>query len=148
MNSLLFPKRKSFLIVMFFCSLMTFSQEESIDVPFAILEEIPQFPNCKDMAYENEKNCFMQEMNNHIKSNFRYPTLALKKNIQGRITVMFVINSKGYVSNIKAHVPEGCEILAKEAIRIIKLLPKFKPGMQKGKPVGVSYAQPIMFKLQ
>ena len=41
----------------------------------------------------------------------------------------------------------GCELLREEAIRIIKLLPKFKPGMQRGKAVGVSYALPINFKL-
>jgi protein TonB len=54
------------------------------------------------------------------------------------------------VENIVAKSPEDCidcEILEKEAIRIISLLPKFKPGMQKGKPVKVKYAQPITFKL-
>lgn len=135
------------LILIFLCSTISFAQEKDIDVPFVVLEDIPTFSNCIGIVRSEGINCFMQEMNNHIQLNFRYPKKALKNKIEGRVTVMFVINSKGYVSNIKGHAPEGCELLAKEAERIIKLLPRFKPGMQKGKPVGVSYAQPIVFKL-
>ena len=80
----------------------------------------------------------------------RYPTVAKQKKIQGRILVTFLINYEGVVENIVAKSPEDCkdwEILDKESIRIISLLPKFKPGMQKGKPVKVKYTQPITFKL-
>jgi protein TonB len=51
------------------------------------------------------------------------------------------------VTAIKTSAPEGCELLEREASRIIQLLPKFMPGEQKGEPVSVSYAQPIMFRL-
>ena len=124
-----------------------FSQEETIDAPFVILEEIPRFPNCLEVEDKDSKECYFQEMNNHIKENFRYPIKAKKKNIQGRVTVKFIIDTEGYVVNIETKAPKGCELLEQEAVRIIKLLPRFKPGIQKGKPVSVSYAQPIMFKL-
>ncbi|WP_339836684.1 energy transducer TonB [uncultured Flavobacterium sp.] len=142
-------KRNVLVLICFLTALTCFSQEEeSIDVPFVVLEEIPMFPNCINVERSEGKNCFMQEMNNHIAQNFKYPRKAAKKNIQGRVTVMFVINYQGDIINIKTKAPVGCELLAAEAERIIKLLPKFKPGMQKGSPVSVSYAQPIVFKLK
>ncbi|MFT7252138.1 MAG: protein TonB [Flavobacterium sp.] len=142
-------RRNVLVLICFLTTLACFSQEEeSIDVPFAYLEEVPKFPNCLKVPNDEAKNCFIQEMNNHIKLNFRYPDKAIKDNIQGRVTVLFIIDSDGYVTNMKTHIPEGCDILALEAERILKLLPRFKPGMQKGKSVGVSYAQPIMFKLE
>lgn len=148
MKNILSSVMKLNLVLFLFCSTMSFAQDEEIDVPFVVLEDIPKFPNCVDVPYEDAKNCFMQEMNNHIRLNFRYPSIAKKKNIQGRVTVKFIINGEGNVINVETKAPEGCELLAEEAARIIKLLPKFKPGMQKGKPVSVSYAQPIMFKLE
>lgn len=60
---------------------------------------------------------------------------------------MFVIDKNGDVTNIKTKAPEGCQLLEDEAIRIVKLLPKFKPAIQRGKAVSISYAQPILFKL-
>ncbi|WP_339887500.1 energy transducer TonB [uncultured Flavobacterium sp.] len=136
------------LILIFLLSVNCFSQEEEgKSVPFAVLEEIPMFPNCNDIPKSEEKNCFMQEMNNHIKLNFKYPKRAVRNNIQGRVTVRFLINHEGYVVISKTIASEGCELLSEEAERIINLLPRFKPGMQKGNPVGVFYAQPIVFKL-
>ena len=151
MNSLLFSTRKLLLILFVLFTSISYSQEEEkIDVPFAILEDIPRFPNCIDdsMSTQEAKQCFNQEMNNHIKMHLKYPREAVKKKIEGRVTVLFIINNQGYIKNIRIKSAVGTELLAIEAERIMKLLPKFKPGMQKGKPVNVSYAQPIMFKLQ
>lgn len=136
------------VILMFLLSESCFSQEsKNSNVPFTVLEDVPMFPNCIDVERSEGRNCFMQEMNNHIKLNFRYPKKAKKNKIQGRVTVMFLINYEGYVEITKIVAQEGTELLAEEAERIIKLLPKFKPGMFKGEPVDVMYAQPIVFKL-
>ena len=64
--------------------------------------------------------------------------------------MIFIIDKEGNViiDKTKGSNREGSEFLEKETERIINLLPKFKPGMYKNKPVKVSYAQPIMFKLQ
>ncbi len=135
------------LILILWCTTISFAQEKDLDVPFAVLEEIPMFPNCINVERSEGRNCFMQEMNNHVKLNFNYPKKARKNKIQGRVTVMFLINHEGYVEITKIVSQEGNELLAQEAERIIKLLPKFKPGMLKGEPVDVMYAQPILFKL-
>ncbi|CAM3588937.1 energy transducer TonB [Flavobacterium gelidilacus] len=135
------------LILFLLSSTFSFAQNQDIDVPFVVLEDIPQFDNCEITSGKEAKDCFFQMMNNHIISNFRYPKQAVKKNIQGRVTVLFVIDKNGDITNIKTHAPEGCQLLEIEAVRIIKLLPKFKPAIQRGEAVGVSYAQPINFKL-
>ena len=119
-------------------------------IPFAVLENPPRFKGCEEKSYSDAKECFMTAMNNHIKTNFTYPKEALDKDIQGRITILFDINKEGDIENLRMRGTgyEGSEFLEKEGERIIKSLPKFKPGMIEGKPVAVSYAQPIMFKLQ
>lgn len=147
MKNILFSVLKLNLILLLFCTTIGFAQDEDIDVPFAVIEDIPRFPNCYEISIKEAKECFNRELSNHIMNNFRYPKLAEKNKIQGKVLVLFLINSEGYVSILDTKTPMGCELLREEAIRIIKLLPKFKPGMQKGKPVAVSYAQPINFKL-
>jgi protein TonB len=147
MKDILFSVMKLNLILLLFFTTIGFAQEENRDVPFTALEEVPKFDNCSEVAKENGVSCFMQMMNRHIAKNFRYPVKAREKNIQGRVNVFFTINEIGNVSNIRTTAPKGCELLELEAIRIIKLLPKFEPGIQKGQPVSVSYVQPINFKL-
>lgn len=135
------------LILIFLYSTVSFAQTEDIHVPFTNLEDVPRFPNCIEVPNEEAKECFIKEMNNHIRANFNYPEKARKRKIQGRVTVLFVINQEGILKIYDTHTPEGCELLAEEAERIIKLLPRFKPGEQRGEPVSVSYAQPILFKI-
>lgn len=125
-------------------------QEEAIEdenVPFAVIDEVPQFEACKDLTGKDGKNCFEQEMNKHIKNNIQYPEQAQEADIQGRVMVRFVINKNGEIENIYTRGPINGELLEKEAIRILKLLPKFKPATQKGKNVNVSYIIPINFVL-
>ena len=64
------------------------------------------------------------------------------------IGFIIVIDKDGSITNVQARGPKGGELLEKEALRVISKLPKFKPGMQRGKPVKVKYSQPITFKLQ
>lgn len=152
MKNILFSVLKLNLILLLFCTTIGFAQENKDEIicPITIIEDIPKFPNCGNetkINIEESKKCFFQEMNNHIKTYFNYPKIAKKKKIQGRVIVKFIISNEGNVTNIETSAPNGCELLEKEAVRIIKLLPKFKPGEQLGKPVAVSYSQPINFKL-
>lgn len=124
-------------------------KDEDVNVPFSVLEVAPKFKTCKDSIEQDAKSCFFVKMNEHIAKNLKYPKEAKNANIQGRIITMFIINKKGEVQNlqIKGTRNEGSHYLEAESERIIKLLPKFIPGMQRGKLVNVSLAIPIIFKL-
>lgn len=118
------------------------------EVPFAVIEDVPVFPGCEGVAKNKRLECFMEQMAKHIKKNQQYPEKAMEEGIQGRVSVLFVIDKDGSISNVQVRGPKGGELLEKEAKRVIEKLPKFKPGMQRGKPVRVKYSQPITFKLQ
>lgn len=124
-------------------------EEVDVDVPFAVLEDVPLFPGCEKVPRAQQRDCFMEQMNKHIIKHFDYPTRAKEDGVQGRITVMFVIDKTGNVTNLRIRGlnKKGSELLENEAERIIKKLPKFTPGKQRGKAVPVSYAQPILFKI-
>ncbi|WP_242093179.1 energy transducer TonB [Aestuariivivens sediminicola] len=118
--------------------------EEDVEVPFAVIEEVPVFPGCEGLSKTESKACFQLKMQEHVVHHFVYPETALDLGLQGRVSVIFAIDSKGYVTGIRSRGPD--RILEKEAERIIGLLPKMVPGKQRGKPVKVTYAVPIFFK--
>jgi periplasmic protein TonB len=118
------------------------------ELPFAVIEDIPLFPGCEMVAKSKRLDCFNEKMAAHIKKNFNYPQVAAEDGIQGRVSVQFLIDKEGNVTDIKMRGPKGGELLEKEAMRIISKLPKFTPGKQRGKPVRVKYGLPINFKLQ
>ena len=102
---------------------------------FQIVEEMPSFPggDVKLMEY--------------IAKNIKYPQIARESGIQGRVFIGFVVEPDGSISNVKLlrGIGGGCD---EEAMRVIKSLPKWKPGKQRGKAVRVSYQIPVFFKLQ
>lgn len=118
--------------------------EEDIEVPFAVIENVPVFPGCKGKTNAELKNCFQDNVTKHIVEHFKYPEQAIELGLSGKVYVMFTVNSKGYISNIKTRGPD--KILEKEASRIIGLLPKMEPGKQRGKAVNVPYSVPINFQ--
>ncbi len=120
--------------------------EEDVEVPFAAIENVPVYPGCEGKSKKEMKDCFQKKIQEHVMKNFQYPDTALELRIQGRVSVIFVIDSKGHTTNVRSRGPD--KILETEAERIIKLLPKMIPGKQRGKSVKVSYAVPIFFKLQ
>ena len=124
------------------------AEEIDEEVPFAVIEDVPVFPGCEGVAKNKRLDCFMEQMAKHIKKNQQYPERAMEDGIQGRVSVLFVIDKDGGISNVQVRGPKGGELLENEAKRVIEKLPKFKPGMQRGKPVKVKYSQPITFKLQ
>ena len=118
--------------------------EEEVEVPFAIIENVPVYPGCIGKNNDELKTCFQENVTKHIVANFRYPEQAIELGLSGKVYVMFVVDSKGKISNIRTRGPD--KILEKEASRIIGLLPKMEPGKQRGKAVNVPYSVPINFQ--
>ena len=119
---------------------------EDVDVPFAVIEDVPIFPGCEKVAKSKRRECFQDQINKHIRKNFRYPEIAQEMGIQGRVYVNFIISKDGSISNIRMRGPD--KNLEKEAARIIGKLPSMTPGKQRGRPVRVPFSIPITFILQ
>ena len=118
------------------------------ELPFAVIENVPVFPGCEGLPKNKQRECFDEKMDEHVRKHFSYPQRAAEELIQGRVQVQFMIDKNGNATDIKVRGPKGGELLEKEAIRIFSKLPKFIPGKQRNKPVGVRYAKPVTFKLQ
>lgn len=121
-------------------------QEEEVIVPFAIIEQAPIYPGCESVPKDQQRNCFQEKIERHVRDNFTYPQVALELGIQGRVYVLFEIDKDGSVINLKFRAPD--KNLEQEARRIISKLPKFIPGKQRGKPVKVAFSIPINFTIQ
>ena len=119
---------------------------EEVDVPFAVIEDVPIFPGCEKVKKSERRDCFQEKMNKHIRKNFRYPEIAQEMGIQGRVYVNFIIAKDGQITNIRMRGPD--KNLEKEAQRIISKLPSMIPGKQRGRPVRVPFSIPITFRLQ
>ena len=110
-------------------------EEEAEAEPFVVVEEMPMFPGGET------------ELLKWISENTQYPEIAKENNIQGKVIVRFCVTAKGTVDRVSILKPVDDE-LDKEAIRVVKTLPAFKPGKQGGKPVPVWYMVPINFTLK
>tara|TARA_E500000178_G_scaffold148729_1_gene148356 strand:+ start:40 stop:744 length:705 start_codon:yes stop_codon:yes gene_type:complete len=119
---------------------------EDIDVPFAVIEDVPIFPGCESVAKSQRRTCFQDKINQHIRRNFRYPEIAQEMGIQGRVYVNFIIAKDGSITNIRMRGPD--KNLENEALRIISRLPQMTPGKQRGRAVRVPFSIPITFRLQ
>ena len=120
--------------------------EEDIDVPFAVIEDVPIYPGCEGVPKSQRRDCFQEQINKHIRKNFRYPEIAQEMGIQGRVYVQFVIAKDGQITNVRMRGPD--KNLEKEAERIISKLPQMTPGKQRGRAVRVPFSIPITFRLQ
>ena len=119
---------------------------DDIDVPFAVIEDVPIFPGCESVSKSERRNCFQDKINQHIRRNFRYPEIAQEMGIQGRVYVNFIIAKDGSITNIRMRGPD--KNLENEAQRIISRLPQMTPGKQRGRAVRVPFSIPITFRLQ
>ena len=119
---------------------------EDVDVPFAVIEDVPIYPGCERVAKSKRRDCFQEQINKHIRKNFRYPEIAQEMGIQGRVYVNFVIDKDGGITSIRMRGPD--KNLEKEAQRIISKLPRMTPGKQRGRAVRVPFSIPITFRLQ
>ena len=120
--------------------------DDDIDVPFAVIEDVPIYPGCERVAKSKRRECFQERINQHIKKNFRYPEIAQEMGIQGRVYVSFVISTDGSIINVRSRGPD--KNLEGEAERIIGRLPRMIPGKQRGRAVRVPFSIPITFRLQ
>ena len=102
---------------------------------FKIVEEMPSFPGGE------------QKLMKYVGDNVKYPQIARETGIQGRVFVNFVVEPDGSVSNVSVlrGIGGGCD---EEAMRVVKNMPKWKPGKQRGKAVRVQYMLPINFTLK
>jgi len=111
------------------------AEEEEESQVFFIVEDMPEFPG-GELA-----------LRKFIANAIKYPVIAQENGISGKVYVNFVVDKDGSVTAAK--VARGVDpSLDKEALRVVNSLPKWKPGMQRGKPVKVSYTVPISFVLQ
>ena len=112
-------------------------EEEEVEEQqiFQVVEEMPEFPGG------------MGECMKWLGKNMKYPTISQENGVQGRVIVQFVVNRDGSI--VDAVVARGVDpYLDKEALRVVGLMPKWKPGKQRGKAVRVKYTLPVMFRLQ
>ena len=109
-------------------------EEEAI--PFQLVEEKPSF-NGGDA----------NEFSKWVNSKLQYPEIAKENGVQGRVTLQFTVNPDGSVSNVK--VLRGVDSsLDKEAVRVVSMSPKWKPGKQRDRAVKVTYTFPVIFQLR
>lgn len=123
-------------------------EDEDIEVPFAFIENVPVFPGCeKGKGQAAKKKCMSDKIKKFVQRKFN-TDLAGDLGLSGKqtIRVLFKIDKNGNVSSVQSRAPHPS--LEKEAARVIRSLPKMKPGKQRGKPVIVSYNLPIVFIVQ
>ncbi len=109
-------------------------EEEDDDEFFMVVENMPEFPG-GDLG-----------LMKYIQRNVKYPPIAKEYNITGKVYVSFIVDKSGAVTNVK--IVRGVDKnLDAEALRVVKSLPKYKPGKQRGQPVRVMFTIPINFTL-
>lgn len=111
-------------------------EEEDEQVVFVIVESMPEFPGGQQALFK------------YLSENVKYPVIAQENGIQGRVICQFVVNKDGSIVDVEVARSAGDASLDKEAVRVIKSMPKWKPGQQRGKAVRVKYTVPVNFKLQ
>lgn len=122
-----------FLLFMTFCPYLCKAQDVIL-YSDDLKEEQPEFPDGMSELYAFLSRCI------------KYPKECIEEGIQGRVFVRFYIEPNGRISNIVV-IRSPDPLLTKEAVRVTKLLPRFKPGKQDGKGVRVQMTLPISFKL-
>ena len=130
-------KKLLFFLILGFTTLTT-ARAQNTDTPcgkvFQVVEQMPQFPGGQ------------AAMMKFIADSLRYPSVACENRIEGRVVVQFVVDCEGNILNPLV-VWSVDPFLDREAIRLVKLMPKWTPGTQNGKPVNVIGLVPVIFKL-
>lgn len=112
-------------------------EEEEINETeiFTVVESMPEFPGGEAELYK------------YLSKNIVYPTMAQESGVQGRVYVTFVVETDGSITDIKIlrGIGGGCD---EEAVRVVRSMPRWNPGKQRGQPVRVQYNLPVRFVLQ
>lgn len=122
------------MLVLLFSFMTSTAQTKKNNMVFDVVEVMPQYPGGQIAMLK------------YFMENMKYPEQAMKKGIQGRVAVRFIVEKDGSISNVSPIHPVH-PLLDKEAIRVVKSMPKWSPGKQHGKPVRVQLIVPVMFKL-
>ena len=122
------------MLVLLFSFMTSTAQTKKNDMVFDVVEVMPQFPGGQIAMLQ------------YLMKNIKYPEQAMKEGIQGRVTVRFIVEKDGSISDVKP-ILSVHPLLNKEAVRVVESMPKWTPGKQNGKPVRVRYNLPVMFKL-
>ena len=122
------------MLVLLFSFMTSTAQTKKNNMVFDVVEVMPQFPGGQIAMLQ------------YLMKNIKYPEQAMKEGIQGRVTVRFIVEKDGSISDVKP-VLSVHPLLNKEAVRVVKSMPKWSPGKQNGKPVRVRFIVPVMFKL-
>lgn len=122
------------MLVLLFSFMTSTAQTKKNDMVFDVVEVMPQFPGGQIAMLQ------------YLMKNIKYPEQAVKEGIQGRVTVRFIVEKDGSISDVKP-VLSVHPLLNKEAVRVVESMPKWTPGKQNGKPVRVRFNLPVMFKL-
>ncbi len=126
----------------------TENETEDTEVSFAIIEEVPVYSGCENLQGNfARKKCMNKKLGNLIRANFN-SNLAKQNGLSGRIKigVFFKIGKDGNIKDIEAKT--DYKVMETEAIRVVSLIPKMQPGVQRGKPVTVPYYLPINFVVE
>lgn len=130
-------KKLLFFLILGFTALTT-ARAQNTDTPcckvYQVVEQMPQFPGGQ------------AAMMKFIADSLRYPSVSCEHRIEGRVVVQFVVDCEGNILNPLV-VRSVDPLLDREVIRLVKLMPKWIPGRQNGKPVNVVCVVPIRFKL-
>jgi len=121
--------------------------EEDVEVPFSVIENVPEYPGCEKGTNSEKRKCMSKAIEKFIQKKFN-TDLANDLGLTGkqRISVIFKIDEDGNVTGVRSRAPHPR--LEKEAERGVNLLPKMKPGRQRGRAVVVPYSLPITFLVQ
>lgn len=107
---------------------------ENNPLNFRVVEQLPEFPGG------------MVEFMKWITKNLKYPQTAMQNKIQGKVVVSFIINKDGSIASIR--IEQGLDpLLDREALRVVRMMPKWKPGLENNKPCRTMFAIPINFKI-
>ena len=115
---------------------------------FKVVEDMPTFPGCEDVSNKAErKQCADKKMLEFIYKNIKYPAIARENGVEGMVVIQFVVEKDGSISQPKIARDIGAQC-GDEAMRIVKQMPKWNPGKQRGRAVKVQFNLPVRFKLE
>jgi len=116
---------------------------------FDIVDEMPRFPDCENIAgtIEEKKKCAEQKMLQYIYTNITYPAAARDAGVQGMVVVSFIVETDGRITNAKILRSLGYET-DEEVIRLVENMPNWTPGMHEGSLARVKFNLPVRFKLE
>ena len=122
-------------------------EPENDNIPVIFAEEMPYFGDCKALPKAERQACSSRQLLTYLSQNIKYPALARENGIEGVVVVRFVVEKDGSISGLELvrDIGGGC---GKEALRVVKAMPAWTPGLQRGRPVRVQFNLPVVFRLQ